>query len=174
VEQKNKENYVKIVHELIKDSEVLPYKVASPFQAHESPYALAGQCLFKVILHWQAELLLWGLQIALGPSLKATSVTKILHKNFITVLMGFKKIPYQPVDKLEKDDKLSECYLVQELWPIQVYRLFGKILKAIGAAVPGSLPDMYAVALEMTVTANVGLVELACCCPAQVSLLFTT
>jgi hypothetical protein len=154
VEQKDKENYVKIVHELIKDSEVHPYKVASPLHGFQSTYLAAKDSLHFVILHWQAELLHRGLQMALGLSSKANKVVEILNKNFVSVLMEFKKIP----DFVEKMEEFS-FILVQDLWPIQVYRLFGKILNAIEAAVPGSLPNMYSAVLEMTMMAHTSLEE---------------
>jgi len=152
VEQKDKENYVKIVHELIKGFEVDPYKVAymeGPFSGGFSPYILISPFLYYVSL-WQTELLCNGLQKALGSSPKAIKVADTIDRNFISVLMDYNNTRLN-----FKNEKYGSALWgnLEVMWRIELHQIFSRILKAIEAAVPGSLPKLMAV--EMTVIANI-------------------
>lgn len=147
VELLHKENYVRIVHELIKCFEVDPYRVAcmnGPFAGGISPYYLTVGPFIKNVALWQQKILVKGLQTALGSSPKAKNVAETLDRNFISVLLDHENT---------LDFKLDKYRIEKHLWRIQVHRLFSRILNAIKAAVPGSVPNLRA--LEMTLIANI-------------------
>jgi hypothetical protein len=150
VDQKDKETYVKIVHELIKSYEVDPFKVScmdgSSVGAF-SPYYLLGEYL-HCVTYWQAELLIKGLQKALGSSPKAIKIAKTLDEKFIAVLLDTDNTQLD----LEKAEK-TNLHLVWIRWRLELYRLFRKVMEAIEAAVPGCLPNLKA--LEITAFANI-------------------
>lgn len=150
VEQKYKENYVRIVHELIKGFEVDPYKFVSmrgPYPGGFSPYVNQGLS-FQELMKWQNILIFAGLLKALGPSPKSRKVTEIFGTKFLAVLIDF--LGSNNVENIKHD---NYTHYMCTLWCIQVYRLLGRILKAIEAAVPDCCPSLKM--LEMTMMANI-------------------
>jgi hypothetical protein len=154
VEQKDKETFVKIVHELIKGYEVDPYKVAymeGPFSGGFSPYLLVNGLLYYVV-HWRTQLVFDGLQRALGSSPKATNLVKTLDSKFFAVLLD------QNNPLLELDPTGSHrLHRIWGMWRVLVCRLLARIANAIQKAVPGCLPNLKA--LEMTLIANMLFVD---------------
>jgi hypothetical protein len=150
VELKNKENYVKIVHELIKNFEVDPIKVAymeGPFSGGFSPYLLVNSFLYYV-MYWQAQLIADGLKTALGSSPEAKNIAKTLDRKFISALLDSDN------SWLDLDPSgFSKLHIIWGMWRIQVYRLLSRITSAIETAVPGCLPNLKV--LEMVMIANI-------------------